>query len=176
MHLPEEGPLASSRSPVATSHAYLYRHMMAVETVSGGSSRGSSIRLLLLLIILSFPFPGTSHAQSPTVTITYPFVLGSTRCVSCGFGNFSNHAGAEFCEACPAGTYNPLNESASCIQASFDSHVFFIHICFLTLFETVPKWNLCSAHGHVQLPAMRHGQVSWIDGLPAAAHHNHQLW
>ena len=34
-------------------------------------------------------------SQSTNTFIAYPFVIGATRCYSCGLGNYSNRSGAE---------------------------------------------------------------------------------
>jgi hypothetical protein len=55
---------------------------------------GATAVLLPLLLASAFSL---AAAQSSSSYVSYPFVVGATRCYSCGFGNYSNRSGAEVC-------------------------------------------------------------------------------
>lgn len=69
----------------------------------------SKASIAWLAVLSTALLSSISLAQTPSpVIISYPFVIGATRCYSCGFGNFSNRSGAEFCEACVPGIISLL--------------------------------------------------------------------
>ena len=64
---------------------------------SSASHLQSAPLVAVLLLVLA---TGCALAQiSSNNFVSYPFVLGATRCYSCGFGNYSNRSGAEVCLA-----------------------------------------------------------------------------
>lgn len=83
--------------------------------MKGYSAEAAATATVLAVAICSLALlPQIAEAQSQGVVVVYPFILGATKCVSCGTGNFSNASASGTCEACPPGSYNPYNESGTC--------------------------------------------------------------